>query len=141
MAVDIDIVYEGQLHCAATHGPSGATLATDAPVDNHGRGESFSPTDLVAAALGACVMTIMGIVAERNQIDLTGTRVRISKEMIQQPVRRIGRLPVTVTIPADKAAKVAAADRTKLETAARHCPVHQSLHPDIDSPIEFVWHD
>lgn len=141
MAVDIDLVYEGQLHCAATHGPSGATLATDAPVDNHGRGESFSPTDLVATALGACVMTIMGIVAERNQIDLTGTRIRVSKEIIQQPVRRIGRLPVTVTIPTDKAAKVTAADRTKLETAARHCPVHQSLHPDIDSPIEFVWND
>ena len=141
MAVDIDLIYEGQLHCVATHGPSGATLATDAPVDNHGRGESFSPTDLVATALGACVMTIMGIVAERNQIDLIGTRIRVSKEMIQQPVRRIGRLPVIVTIPADKAAKVAAADRTKLETAARHCPVHQSLHPDIDSPIEFVWHD
>ena len=139
MAVEIDIVYEGQLHCAATHGPSGATVATDAPVDNHGRGESFSPTDLVGTALGCCVMTIMGIVAERNQIDLTGTRIQVSKEMIQQPIRRIGRLPVIVTIPADKAAKVAAADRTKLETAARHCPVHQSLHPDIDSPIEFVW--
>lgn len=139
MAVEINIVYEGQLHCAATHGPSGATLATDAPVDNHGRGESFSPTDLVATALGACVMTIMGIVAERHQIDLTGTRIRVRKEMIQQPVRRIGRLPVTVTIPGDKAAQVAAVDRTKIETAARHCPVHQSLHPDIDSPIEFEW--
>ena len=77
--------------------------------------------------------------AQRNQIDLTGTRIHVTKEMVQQPIRRIGRLPVTVTIPADKAAKVAAADRTKLETAARHCPVHQSLHPDIDSPIEFVW--
>ena len=139
MAVEIDIVYEGGLRCAATHGPSGATLSTDAPVDNHGRGESFSPTDLVATALGSCVMTIMGIVAERNQIDLTGIRIRVSKEMIQQPIRRIGRLPVTVTIPAKKAAKVSAADRTKLETAARHCPVHQSLHPDIDSPIDFVW--
>ena len=139
MAVEINLVYEGQLRCAATHGPSGATLATDAPVDNHGKGESFSPTDLVATALGACVMTIMGIVAERNQIDLTGTRIHVTKEMVQQPIRRIGRLPVTVTIPADKAAKVDAADRTKLETAARHCPVHQSLHPDIDSPIEFVW--
>lgn len=139
MAVEIHITYEGQLHCAATHGPSGATLATDAPVDNQGRGESFSPTDLVATALGTCVMTIMGIVAERNQIDLAGTRIHVSKEMIQQPVRRIGRLPVIVTIPAEKAAKVSATDRTKLETAARHCPVHQSLHPDIDSPIEFVW--
>ncbi len=139
MAVEIDIVYEGQLRCAATHGPSRATLATDAPVDNHGKGESFSPTDLVATALGTCVMTIMGIVAERNQIDLIGTRIHVTKDMVQQPIRRIGRLPVTVTISADKAAKVSAADRTKLETAARHCPVHQSLHPDIDSPIEFVW--
>lgn len=139
MAVEIDIVYEGQLRCAATHGPSHATLATDAPVDNHGKGESFSPTDLVATALGTCVMTIMGIVAERHQIDLTGTRIHVTKEMVQQPIRRIGRLPVTVTIPAGQAAKVAAADRTKLETAARHCPVHQSLHPEIDSPIEFVW--
>ena len=139
MAVEIDIVYEGQLRCTATHGPSGATLATDAPLDNHGKGESFSPTDLVATALGSCVMTIMGIVAERNQIDLTGMRIHVSKEMIQQPIRRIGRLPVTVTVPADKATKISAAERTKLETAARHCPVHQSLHPDIDSPIEFVW--
>lgn len=139
MAVEIDIVYQGQLRCAATHGPSGATLATDAPVDNHGKGESFSPTDLVGTALGACVMTIMGIVAERNQIDLTGTRILVTKEMVQQPIRRIGRLSVTVTIPANKAAKVTADDRAKLETAARHCPVHQSLHPDIDSPIEFVW--
>lgn len=139
MAVEINIVYEGQLRCAATHGPSGATLATDAPVDNHGKGESFSPTDLVATALGSCVMTIMGIVADRHQIDLTGTRIQVTKEMVQQPIRRIGRLPVTLTIPADKAAKVDAADRAKLETAARHCPVHQSLHPDIDSPIEFVW--
>lgn len=139
MAVEIDIVYEGQLRCAATHGPSKAKLATDAPVDNHGKGESFSPTDLVATALGTCVMTIMGIVAERNQIDLTGTRIHVTKEMVQQPIRRIGRLPVTVTVPADKAVRVSAADRTKLETAARHCPVHQSLHPDIDSPIKFVW--
>ena len=139
MAVEINLVYEGQLRCAATHGPSGAKLATDAPVDNHGKGESFSPTDLVATALGACVMTIMGIVAERNQIDLTGTRIHVTKEMVQQPIRRIGRLPVTVTIPADQAAKVDAVERAKLEAAARHCPVHQSLHPDIDSPIEFVW--
>ena len=139
MAVEIDLVYEGQLHCVATHGPSGATLATDAPVDNHGKGESFSPTDLVATALGACVMTIMGIVADRNQLDLTGTRIHVTKEMIQQPVRRIGKLAVTVTVPSEKAALLSDTDRSKLETAARHCPVHQSLHPDIDSPIVFSW--
>ena len=139
MAVEIDIIYEGQLHCVATHGPSGAALATDAPVDNHGKGESFSPTDLVAAALGSCVMTVMGIVAERHQLDLSGTRIHVTKEMIQQPVRRIGRLAVTVTVPAEKTARLSEADRGKLESAGRHCPVHQSLHPDIDAPIKFVW--
>ena len=139
MAVEINLVYEGQLHCVATHGPSGATLATDAPVDNHGKGESFSPTDLVATALGACVMTIMGIVADRNQLDLTGTRIHVTKEMIQQPVRRIGKLAVTVTVPSAKAALLSDTDRSKLESAARHCPVHQSLHPDIDAPIMFSW--
>ncbi len=139
MAVEIDLVYAGQLRCVATHGPSKATLTTDAPVDNHGKGESFSPTDLVATALGSCVMTIMGIVADRHQLDLTGTRIHVTKEMIQQPVRRIGRLAVTVTIPVEKAAQISETDRSKIETAARHCPVHQSLHPDIDAPIDFVW--
>src|SRR5262245_63925363 len=107
MAVEIDVVYEGQLRCVATHGPSGTKLTTDAPVDNHGKGESFSPTDLVATALGTCVMTLMGIVAQRNNLDIAGTKVHVVKEMIQQPVRRIGALRVTVTVPADKAARLA----------------------------------
>lgn len=139
MSVEIDVLYNGQLRCTATHGPSRGQVVTDAPVDNHGKGEAFSPTDLVGAALGSCVMTIMGIVAERGQLDLVGTRVHVVKEMIQQPIRRIGELRVAVTIPAEKAAKLSAADRTKLETAARHCPVHQSLHPDIHAPIDFVY--
>lgn len=139
MTVSIDIEYEGQLRCSARHGPSGATMSSDAPVDNHGRGENFSPTDLVATALGTCFMTIMGIVAERGGLDLVGTRVNVVKEMITAPVRRIGKLTVTVTVPADKAARLSPADRTKLETAARHCPVHQSLHPEIEIPVEFVY--
>lgn len=139
MSVEIEVRYEGQLRCRATHGPSGATLHTDAPVDNHGRGESFSPTDLVATGLGACLLTIMGIVAQRNSLDLEGTQVRVRKEMIQMPIRRIGRLPVTITIPREKAEKLSEADRIKLEAAARHCPVHQSLHPDIDMPMEFIY--
>ena len=138
MAVEIDIVYQGQLRSIATHGPSGMRLTTDAPVDNQGQGESFSPTDLVATALGTCVMTVMGIVAERNQLDLAGTKVHVVKEMIQQPVRRIGALRVTVTFPAEKASRLTAADRAKLEAAAHHCPVHKSLHPDIEAPIEFT---
>lgn len=139
MSVEIDVLYQGDLRCVATHGPSQTQLNTDAPVDNQGRGESFSPTDLVATALGTCVMTLMGIVARRHSIDLEGTKVHVTKEMIQQPVRRIGALRVKVTIPGDKAAKLSAEDRSRLEQAAIHCPVHKSIHPDIEAPIEFDY--
>ena len=90
--VQINVTYQGGLRCQAVHGPSGTTLVTDAPVDNHGKGESFSPTDLVATALGACIPTVMGIVAEREKIDLTGMRVTVQKEMSAEPPRRIARL-------------------------------------------------
>jgi len=139
MAVEIDVVYEGQLRCRATHGPSKTTLTTDAPVDNHGKGESFSPTDLVATALGTCMTTLMGIVADRGHLDITGTTVHVVKEMVQEPVRRIGTLRVTIRVPADKGARLSAEERKKLETAAMHCPVHKSLHPDIQQLIEFVY--
>lgn len=139
MAVEIDLVYQGELRCVATHGPSKTRLTTDAPVDNHGKGESFSPTDLVATALGSCVLTLMGIVAQRNNLDIAGTKVHVVKEMVQQPVRRIGALTVTVMIPADKSARLTEADRSKMEQAALHCPVHKSLHPDIHAPIEFMY--
>lgn len=137
MGVEIRALYSGQLGCKATHGPSGATLITDAPLDNGGKGESFSPTDLVATALGTCVLTILGLVSERHQLDLTGTEVRVTKEMITQPVRRIGALRTVVTVPGYTVTDVAMRDR--LESAARKCPVHQSLHPDIDAAIEFIY--
>ncbi|MCD0462808.1 OsmC family protein [Roseiconus lacunae] len=137
MAVEIHAVYSGSLGCKATHGPSRRELETDAPVDNGGKGESFSPTDLVATALGTCILTILGLVSERHDLDLTGTEVRVTKEMIQKPVRRIGALRCVVAIPAGLVEEPAM--RTRLETAARHCPVHQSLHPDIDAPIEFLY--
>ena len=137
MGVRIDAVYEGQLGCRATHEPSGTTLITDAPLDNGGRGGSFSPTDLVGTALGTCIMTIMGIVAERHDVDLRGTRVEVIKEMIQQPYRRIGSLRTVVTVPADACPDEEM--RKRFVTAAEHCPVHKSIHPDIDAPIEFVW--
>ena len=139
MSVQIDVVYEGGLHCTATHGPSKATVATDAPVDNHGRGESFSPTDLVGTALGACMLTIMGIVADRHKLDLNGVKVRVLKDMVQEPVRRIGRLDVVITFPAAVAAKLSETDRSRLEAGALHCPVHQSLHPDVQKPVQFVY--
>lgn len=133
--VKLSSIYEGGLRCRATHGPSGTTLVTDAPVDNHGKGESFSPTDLVATALGACMMTIIGIVAERHGLDLAGMKVETVKEMTTSPPRRIAslRTVLTVPLPADHP------QRAALEQAAHACPVHKSLHPDVAAPIEFVW--
>src|SRR5271170_4056637 len=97
--VEIQIAYQGKLRCRATHVDSGKTIITDAPKDNMGNGESFSPTDLVATALGTCMLTIMGIVAQRMEIDLIGTTVVVTKEMSATPPRRISRLAVTFNIP------------------------------------------
>ena len=133
--VEINIEYEGQLRCQAIHGPSGCQLTTDAPVDNHGKGESFSPTDLVATALGSCVATIMGIYAERNELDLTGVKVHVEKHMSDDAPRRIVRLPVAIQMPAGLEEK----HRVALEKAAGHCPVHQSLRADIDAPLTFQY--
>lgn len=135
--ISITATYDGDLRCTATHGPSGNELFTDAPADNHGRGESFSPSDLVATALATCTMTIMGIVAEREGLDLQGMQARVEKHMVNEPYRRIGRLPVKITVRG----KLTADQRRKLEAGARSCPVHRSLHPDIDAPIEFEYPD
>src|SRR5436853_7734149 len=98
--IQIDITYQGQLRCQSTHQPSGTKLVTDAPADNMGKGESFSPTDLVATALATCMMTTMGIVAQRKGWELKGTKVRVTKEMIATPTRRIARLAVWFDCPA-----------------------------------------
>lgn len=139
--VGISTRYEGGLRCRATHGPSGTTLVTDAPVDNHGKGEAFSPTDLVATALGACVMTTMGILAQRLNIDLTGMHAECTKDMVSAPFRRIGKLTARITIPKNVTSKISPVDREKLERAAYTCPVHKSLHPDVESVIELVWQE
>ncbi len=133
--VSIQLEYEGDLHCKAVHGPSGTVLSTDAPKDNQGRGESFSPTDLVATALGSCILTIMGIMARTLNIDLAGTTATVEKEMTSTPVRMIQRLSVTIRVPH----AVSPENRQKLERAAHTCPVHRSLHPGIEKPIEFTW--
>jgi putative redox protein len=132
--VTITATYAGALCCTAVHGPSGSTLQTDAPKDNQGLGRYFSPTDLVATALATCVLTTMGIVARRHGIELTGARVTVEKHMHDQP-RRIGRLPCEVRI----AGAFTAEQRRLLEAAAHACPVHKSLHPDVDAPVRFVW--
>ena len=133
--VEITAVYEGQLRCVATHAPSRTTLATDAPKDNMGKGESFSPTDLMATALGTCILTTMGIVANRQNLDLSGATVRVEKHMTTTGPRRIARLPVEVRMPR----ALSPEDQQRLEHAAHACPVHKSLHPDIDAPIQFTW--
>ena len=133
--VEVRAVYEGGLRCRVTHGPSGQGFVTDAPVDNHGRGEAFSPTDLVAAALGSCILTVMGIVAERHQIELAGTTVQVKKEMVNEPVRRIGSLVVAVTFPR----AYPESHRQLLERTALSCPVHHSLHPQLHAPIVFQY--
>lgn len=133
--VEITARYQGSLRCEAVHGPSKAALLTDAPVDNHGKGEAFSPTDLVATALATCMMTIMGIYAARHGVDLAGMSARTVKEMTTEGPRRIAalRTVIEMPLPADHP------HRAAFENAAHACPVHKSLHPDVHAPIEFVW--
>lgn len=135
MSVHIECRYEGDLHCSAVHGPSGSRLSTDAPADNQGRAETFSPTDLVATAIGSCILTTMGIYARPRNIRLEGARAVVEKEMTKTPPRRIAKLSVRVSLPAtlnDKA-------RGALEQAARLCPVAASLHPDVEIPLTFEY--
>ena len=133
--VQIQLTYEGGLRCRATHGPSGAQLLTDAPVDNHGKGESYSPTDLVATATGTCMLTILAIRAEQLGLDVTGATVTVEKFMVADPLRRIGRLEVELRLPIE----VDGDTREALEEAALHCPVVESLSPRIEVPARFAW--
>lgn len=133
--VEIQIDYEGQLRCSARHMPSGGMISTDAPVDNEGRGESFSPTDLVATALVTCMATIMGIAAKQREIDLGGLRMSVKKEMSADLPRRISRLTVEIFVPLAESHP----DRRVLEGAALNCPVNQSIHPDIEVSIAWHW--
>ena len=133
--VEITTVYEGNLRCRSTHGPSGAELITDAPKDNQGEGSSFSPTDLVGTALGACMLTIMGMVAKRENLDLAGTTIKVKKEMAATSPRRISRLEVEFTVPV----ATTEVQRQKLINAAETCPVHKSLHPDLEIAVKFNW--
>jgi len=133
--VKVDIKYTGDLHCDATHGPSQSKIATDAPTDNKGKGESFSPTDLVATALGTCMSTIMGMKAEELGVDLRGMTVSVQKEMSKDPPRRIVGLPSEVHIPLSANSP----QREALEQAALNCPVHKSLPAEIKRPTKFFW--
>ena len=135
--VEINVKYTGGLHCKAVHKSSGTAIETDAPVDNHGKGESFSPTDLLAAALGVCYLTTMGIAAEERGIKLKGASCRIEKHMSTDRPRRVSKLVAEIVfpegIPLDK--------RGILEAVAIHCPVAKSIHSDIDVDLRLHFPD
>ena len=134
MAVEITGRYAGDLKVEVSHGPSGAQLRTAAPVDNNGDGSSFSPTDLLAASLGACMVTVMAIYAQKNGIPFEGAEFRLEKHMRADP-RRIDRLPVTLRMPAALDER----QRQTLENVALTCPVHRSLLPEIEKDVQFVY--
>lgn len=133
--VSISVQYTGDLHCDAVHGPSNAKIATDAPTDNKGKGEAFSPTDLVATALATCMSTTMGIKAQELGVDLRGMTVSVQKEMSRDAPRRIIGLPSEVHIPLPKNSP----HREVLERTALNCPVHKSLPVEINRPTKFFW--
>lgn len=133
--VEIKVRYSGSKKCDLQH-PEGATLRTDAPKDIGGDASAFSPTDLVASGLASCILTTMAMFGERHGIDLTGATATVEKHMSQPPApRRIARLPVIVTLPASVPVEM----RERLERVGHSCPVHASLHPEVDAPITYVY--
>jgi uncharacterized OsmC-like protein len=129
------VTYESNLRTTCLHLQSGSVFETDAPTDNKGKGERFSPTDLIATGLGACLITTMGIKAESMNIQLDGAKVEVTKVMVSDP-RRIGKIIVHATMPAlnldEKSIEI-------LERVGRTCPVERSLHPDVELDIQFKW--
>ncbi len=133
--VAIQFEYQGDLHCKVVHGPSGTELFTDAPKDNQGRGESFSPTDLTATSLGSCMLTTMGILARTLNLNMNGAKAVVEKEMTSSAPRKIQRLTVRIRMPR----ALGEEDQLKLERAAQTCPVARSLHPDVEQVVGFIW--
>lgn len=130
----IETIYQGTLRTQAKHLQSGTEILTDAPLDNQGKGEAFSPTDLLAASLGSCMLTIMGIAGKEHQINIDNASCAITKIMAAQP-RRVGEIIIDLKFPetySDKEKKI-------LERAGLTCPVYLSLHPDIKKTVNFGW--
>jgi uncharacterized OsmC-like protein len=132
-----EISYAGDLRTVATHTQSGTVIETDAPKDNQGRGEKFSPTDLVASALGSCMLTIMGIAARTHDIDLIDTKLEIEKIMVADPLRRIGEIKLVFHFPTGK--NYSDKEKIILERSALTCPVYLSLHADVQKTVVFNW--
>lgn len=134
--VKCNIVYQGGLHCELEHGPSGARVSTDAPTDNHGKGEAFSPTDLMCSATAACMSTIMGIYAQEHGVNLEGMRLEVTKVMSANP-RRIARIEIDIYVPLPSDTP----HRAALEDCALGSPAMRSLHPEIEVPLRWHWKD
>ena len=132
--VKMNVVYKGQKHCELTHVPSGSKIESDAPKDNHGKGECFSPTDLVGAALASCILTTIAIIGEREGLALDYAKVDVEKIMADGP-RRIGALILQVTLPA----KLGEKERARCEEIAKNCPVYLSLHPNTNIRMTFFY--
>lgn len=132
--VQMSVIYQGDKHCELTHGPSGTKISTDAPKDNNGRGEAFSPTDLCAVSLATCALTVMAIAAEKENISLQGATASVTKEMQAEP-RQISRIGLALHLP-----RALTPDwRAKLEAIAMNCPVKRSLNPDIKIATTFAY--
>ena len=129
------IVYTGQLRCECTHLQSGTVIETDAPTDNRGKGERFSPTDTVCVALGTCMITTMGIRAGDMGIDLSGTKLDVTKHMLSEP-RRIGRIEITLHMPS---LGLEEKDRLLLQKIGDNCPVMKSIHPTLQVDVQYIW--
>ena len=131
-----NIIYKGTLRCEATHVQSGSVIETDAPTDNRGKGERFSPTDLLCVSLATCIATTMGIKADDMKIDLTDTTVEVTKHMLPDP-RRVAKIEVKLIMPSTL--QLDEKDKTILERVGNNCPVTKSLHPDLEVIIEYNW--
>ena len=130
------IIYTGHLRCECTHIQSGTVIETDAPTDNRGKGERFSPTDTLCVALATCIVTTMALKATDMQIELAGTTLAVTKHMLSDP-RRIGKIEVILTFP--ETLQVEEKDRVILQRVGDNCPVMKSLHPDLDVNVEYNW--
>ena len=128
------IKYEGNLRCSALHIQSGTAIETDAPTDNRGRGEKFSPTDLLCVSLATCMLTTMAIKAGDLQVDITNSSADVTKHILSDP-RRVGKIEVAVNLPANGNER----DRKILEKTGDNCPVMKSIHPDIEVVISYKW--
>ena len=134
MATTSKVTYNGALRTTCVHLRSGNQFITDAPIDNNGRGEAFSPTDTVATGLASCMLTVMGIKAQGLEVDLAGSTAEVTKHILADP-RRISKIEINFRLPSNTSDK----QRKILENTARTCPVQYSLHPDIERVIVFNW--